>query len=844
MKGLTADAVSVFDDLEALVLGMSPEQLRRFAAGLDPDDLALLEQVVARVSDSGWRADPAGLAERLTGGAVKRWRYVALLSQAFVRAVEGESIRQVWMLPARYGKTNIASRWGPVWALDRYPSLRVILTSYGADLAAENSGTVRDLIEAHQSRLSVKVRRDRSARDEWYTTEGGMVKAAGVGGAMTGYGGDVIVCFTGDTLIATPNGPQRIDTLATNGGNVWSYEHSTGRVVSAPITAGRINHAADLIEIECASGRRFTCTPEHLIWTEEGWTEARLVTVGTEVSVLGGFGLPGMRDIVQEAGLRGGEIEPGGRDSDMFGRMQREAPASGPPVQNMRESGAEGETCLRFLSDGAPVGAESGCHGGMPALRETVRQELQQATVLLEDVCEQGPCGADEGRGEQPLQGGRLVHVAVSGRQTDRYGTGRSRMRGMQGEAAWETSAGSSHQREQAGQPDREPRGSVRHMSCDPPQVGHDTVSVVRDLRGRGDVVYDLTINGPSNFFAAGVLVHNCDDPFKNWQEAHSAARREHVWNWYRSVVRLRLNTEDSALIVVGTRWHQDDLVGRLLDPPDGEEPEPWEVIRLPAIAEEPDPLSPNEWEHLPDPLGREPGEVLEPERFSEAAVKARARVLGSYLTAAMEQQRPSSAEGGILKRAWWNYYDARPSALADYLVSWDASFKDADGSSFCVGQVWARSGSLYYLVDQVRDRMDYPTFKRAVESLSAKWPEARVVLIEDKANGPAVIADLRGKLGGIIPVSPEGSKESRAHAVSGVIEAGDVFLPDPSVSDERVDRSFVSGFVEECADFPNASNDDQVDAMTQALNRYMNAPPPVKTPAPGGARQGAQWRP
>ena len=528
MKGLTADAVSVFDDLEALVLGMSPEQLRRFAAGLDPDDLALLEQVVARVSDSGWRADPAGLAERLTGGAVKRWRYVALLSQAFVRAVEGESIRQVWMLPARYGKTNIASRWGPVWALDRYPSLRVILTSYGADLAAENSGTVRDLIEAHQSRLSVKVRRDRSARDEWYTTEGGMVKAAGVGGAMTGYGGDVIVV----------------------------------------------------------------------------------------------------------------------------------------------------------------------------------------------------------------------------------------------------------------------------------------------------------------------------DDPFKNWQEAHSAARREHVWNWYRSVVRLRLNTEDSALIVVGTRWHQDDLVGRLLDPPDGEEPEPWEVIRLPAIAEEPDPLSPNEWEHLPDPLGREAGEVLEPERFSEAAVKARARVLGSYLTAAMEQQRPSSAEGGILKRAWWNYYDARPSALADYLVSWDASFKDADGSSFCVGQVWARSGSLYYLVDQVRDRMDYPTFKRAVESLSAKWPEARVVLIEDKANGPAVIADLRGKLGGIIPVSPEGSKESRAHAVSGVIEAGDVFLPDPQFSDERVDRSFVAGFVEECADFPNASNDDQVDAMTQALNRYMNAPPPVKTPAPGGARQGSQWRP
>lgn len=323
------------------------------------------------------------------------------------------------------------------------------------------------------------------------------------------------------------------------------------------------------------------------------------------------------------------------------------------------------------------------------------------------------------------------------------------------------------------------------------------------------------------------------DDPFKDWQEAHSPTTRETVWNWYKSVLRTRLQDDESAIIVVGTRWHEDDLVGRLLAPPDDTEKDDWEVIRIPAIAEAPDPNG-KPWEQLPDPLGRAPGEPIETERFTLETVQGRMRALGSYLSAGMEQQRPSSAEGGILKRAWWRYYAGRPdpNTWDDCHMSWDSSFDDAAGSSFCVGQFWARIGSQKYLIDQVRDRMDYPTFKQTVTSFKAKWAYTRVgrVLIEDKANGPAVIKDLYGIVPGLVPRSPMGSKESRAHACAGEVEGGDIWLPDPGLNDidRDVDRSFVHAFVDECALFPGGTNDDQVDSFTQAILEWKGADVPA----------------
>jgi predicted phage terminase large subunit-like protein len=134
------------------------------------------------------------------------------------------------------------------------------------------------------------------------------------------------------------------------------------------------------------------------------------------------------------------------------------------------------------------------------------------------------------------------------------------------------------------------------------------------------------------------------------------------------------------------------------------------------------------------------------------------------------------------------------------------------------VGQVWGAIGADRYLLDQVRGRLDFPATVAAVLDLSARWPDAALKLVEDKANGPAVIATLTHQIAGLVAVNPEGGKAARASAVSPQIEAGNVYLPAPVIA------PWVTDFIEECTAFPTGAHDDQVDAMTQALLRLQNA--------------------
>jgi len=156
------------------------------------------------------------------------------------------------------------------------------------------------------------------------------------------------------------------------------------------------------------------------------------------------------------------------------------------------------------------------------------------------------------------------------------------------------------------------------------------------------------------------------------------------------------------------------------------------------------------------------------------------------------------------------------PEALDETMQSWDMTFKDTKSSAFVVGQVWGRQKANKYLLDQVRDRMDFPKTITAVKSLSEKWPQARLKLIEDKANGPAVIQSLRNNISGLVPVNPQGDKVSRAHAVTPEVESGNVHLPHPRIA------PWVQNFIDEHGKFPNSAYKDQVDTTTQSLSRWL----------------------
>ncbi|MEU4296355.1 phage terminase large subunit [Kitasatospora aureofaciens] len=330
-------------------------------------------------------------------------------------------------------------------------------------------------------------------------------------------------------------------------------------------------------------------------------------------------------------------------------------------------------------------------------------------------------------------------------------------------------------------------------------------------LDGHHGGVYSVGIGGALTGRPVDVLI--IDDPIKGRAEAESEVYRQRCWDWWTDVARTRL-APNAVVIIVLTRWHEDDLAGRLLSGPSAHE---WTYINIPAEADGDQ-----------DPLGRAPGQYLTSARGRTSRDwEDTKRDVGSRTWTALYQGRPAPAEGGMVKRSWWRYYDApraerQPDGTmlvpgsAQVIQSWDMTFKDSKSSDYVVGQVWAKADGQAFLLDQVRDRLDFPAACRAVQALSAKWPQTSLKLVEDKANGPAVIAQLQSTVPGLVAVTPQGSKEARLAAVTPFIEAGNVLLPAPHLA------PWVDEFIAEHSVFPNGVHDDQVDAASQALARLM----------------------
>jgi predicted phage terminase large subunit-like protein len=152
-------------------------------------------------------------------------------------------------------------------------------------------------------------------------------------------------------------------------------------------------------------------------------------------------------------------------------------------------------------------------------------------------------------------------------------------------------------------------------------------------------------------------------------------------------------------------------------------------------------------------------------------------------------------------------------------------AFKDNAENDFVCGQLWGKARENYYLREEVYGHLDFPGTLKAVKDFTKAHPNAAAKWVEDKANGPAVIATLRNEISGLIAVDPQGGKEARAHAVSPRIESGNVFLPHPALVGGEGKENWVTQLIENAASFPNALHDDDVDALTQALNKLRSMP-------------------
>ena len=314
------------------------------------------------------------------------------------------------------------------------------------------------------------------------------------------------------------------------------------------------------------------------------------------------------------------------------------------------------------------------------------------------------------------------------------------------------------------------------------------------------------------------------DDPIKNKQDAESPSRRQTIWNEWDASISKRIH-KGAIVILVQTRWHEDDLQGRL-ENESYAKVRPWEKYNLTLEAEE------------NDILGRSIGEPLWPEEYGYDFIEQEKSSPQTF--SAMCQGRPTSEKGNMFKRYWWKFWkpkgmDLPPITLKDEndeyftveaknipddipykLQSWDMTFKNTDGTDMVCGQVWGTHFANCYLLDCMNERMDFVQTCKAVLALSQKHPTAVTKLVEEKANGAAVISMLRNKVPGFIPIVPKESKVARASAVTDMVEAGNVWLPHPDLF------PWVNEFIEQHAAFPKAPNDDMVDAGSQALHRLM----------------------
>ncbi len=333
------------------------------------------------------------------------------------------------------------------------------------------------------------------------------------------------------------------------------------------------------------------------------------------------------------------------------------------------------------------------------------------------------------------------------------------------------------------------------------------------DIEGTSGGMNTAGVGGPITGKGADLLI--IDDPVKNAEEANSSTYREKAWDWYTSTAYTRLEP-GAAVILIQTRWHEDDLAGKVLSQAK-QTGERWEVLNLPALAEK------------NDPVGRTPGQALWPERFDEAARARIKGVIGSYWFAALYQGSPQPAEGNKFKRPWFRYWkqeddlyrlmdaggsvvrsvrakDCRRFGTVDLAVSLKTS------ADYTVMGAWAVTPeSDLILLDRIRERLEEPDIIRQALGLYRRHD---LSYLDVEANGIqlGIVQTMRRTEGmAIRGITNSTDKVSRASTAIVRCEAGQVYFP--------FGVSWLGEYENELLGFPMAAHDDQVDMTSLAAN-------------------------
>ncbi len=330
---------------------------------------------------------------------------------------------------------------------------------------------------------------------------------------------------------------------------------------------------------------------------------------------------------------------------------------------------------------------------------------------------------------------------------------------------------------------------------------------------------FSTSIRGKGTGYHAHTQV--VDDPLKpkdaktGKSTAPDKVALKEVIDWRKDTLSTRaINLGELRMVIIMQRLHENDLVGYLEENEEG-----WVKVCFPMRYEQAlhTRIELKDGSVIEDPRRTE-GELLYPARYPETAVRDLEKNMGPQTAAAQLQQRPAPAEGNMFKKQWFKHYDVIPQDFDYLLQSWDMSFKDSDGSDNVGGDLWGvRGADVYLLPGWIDERLSFTQTIAKMEAFckATPWHErAFLKLVEDKANGPAVVDTLNKKIAGLVLVNPEGSKVARANSVTPFYESGNVYHPS-KLLDPRIEaREHV------LMSFPNVKKDEVVDTTSQVLLR------------------------
>lgn len=727
-------------------------------------------------------------------------------------------------MPPRHMKSMIVSVFWQTWAWITKPETRWIFASYAANLSVRDAVKSRRLM-SHPRYLDMfkpkwKFSEDENVKSRYSNNKLGYRVTTSVGGSGTGEGGD---CFPKGVVVSTISGYKDISEIGV-GDVVKSFNHETGTINFSRVQAIRCKRVRALVEVSTASGNKVICTPEHRIFTEEyGYRQAETIKGSRLVVEIrdaensqshGGSEMLHVWENIRKTQIRVNKINKTRFNEGLL--LLKKLLSKASQFQKLSKvSDLWGFSTVERNEKGSKILLEEMSSKIFKTTRKNlsnlsckISNEVIENYLLFKDLCKQRSFKTDDWEWKSMAQKWTITDSYIP---KDKATNNRERQKYLCSLFNQREYHSTSHKRDSIGQSTTEFNNTLQSLSYKAPQITNDFVSVVSKVCEGDYEVYDIQVEKNHNFFANGILVHNCivvDDPIKA-SDAQSETIRNSVNTWWNEEMSNRANDPKKVgRVIVMQRLHENDLAGMCLESGD------YEELKLPAEYEGSTKVTSIGWS---DPRTEEK-ELLWPERFDRDWLEKEKKKLGSYAAASQLQQSPVPKGGGLFKRKWWKYYTELPKQRSRRVQFWDCAQKPGLTNDFSVCSTWDETPNGFYLVNVFREKLETPDLERAAVAEFLKY-RPNAVVIEDKSAGSALIQYLERKKELKMPIIKfdPGSrdKQTRASAATPTVESGNCYVP--------ANASWLNDFLSEHEKFPNDTHDDQVDT-TSMMVEYFNS--------------------